>query len=165
MFYIWPSFLVSMPPKAVNFIIVKKSLILISFHLCFNYFAVFNFNTNISFLFSFKVKRNIVSVELHVSHYIKMVEDLQGDNDRLKSENTQLKKELEDLKAQNEAGVSPAAMVEPQKPSPPPQSHLPPAVAAAVAAINSKIKQEVSTATVGVNTSPAKASSVSNVYL
>lgn len=108
----------------------------------------------------FQVKRNIVSVDLHVSHYIKMVEDLQVENDRVKSENAQLKKELEDLKVQNVAGVLPAGQPEcqePAEPSPAPQSHLPPVVAAAVAAIKGKIKPDVCTATVGVNTSPFKA--------
>ncbi|KAK3923397.1 Kinesin-like protein KIF18A [Frankliniella fusca] len=99
-----------------------------------------------------QIKRNVVSVELHVSHYIKMVEDLQAENDRLKSENEALKREKEELKLQKSA----TECVDPSPAQTAPFSHLPPAVAAAVAAISSKPKLAAVTSTVGVNTSPCK---------
>lgn len=110
-----------------------------------------------------QIKRNVVSVELHVSHYIKMVEDLQTDNGRLKTDNERLKseyekikKEFEEYKARN-LSISSEVLPPAHSALPsPPQSHLPPAVAAAVAAISSKMKTATSTTTIGVNTSPFK---------
>ena len=109
----------------------------------------------------FQIKRNIVSVDLHVSHYIKMVEDLQTENERLKqieAENICLKQEFEEYKSKYPPhSEMPAPLPEPTViPSSPKQSHLPPVVAAAVAAINNKAKPVVETSTVAVNTSPCK---------
>ena len=91
-----------------------------------------------------------MSVELHVSHYVKMVEELQTENDRLK-------KEFEEYKAKYPISEVPAPLPAPPVVlSSPKQSHLPPVVAAAVAAINNKVKLPVSTSTVAINTSPCK---------
>lgn len=92
-----------------------------------------------------------MSVELHVSHYIKMVEDLQAENERLK-------KEFEEYKAKHPPTSQAPALLPAPSPvsSPPKQSHLPPVVAAAVAAINNKAKITVTTSTVAINTSPCK---------
>lgn len=85
-----------------------------------------------------------------------MVDNLQSDNDRLKNqnklimdENERLKKELAEYKARSETVGPPEPVVQP--------SQLPPAVAAAVAAINIKnMKPPVSTSSVAVCTSPLK---------
>lgn len=102
----------------------------------------------------FQIKRNVVSVELHVSHYIKMVEDLQAETERQKKEIQVLKKQLEESEARNHQTAPPPSVV--PEPVPHPHSHLPPAVAAAVAAIGDKIKAPAITCTVAVNTSPIK---------
>lgn len=43
------------------------------------------------------IKRNIVSVDMHIDQYIKLVEDLQTENSNLKSENFKFKKEIGEL--------------------------------------------------------------------
>lgn len=86
-----------------------------------------------------------------------MVEDLQAEVNRLKAVNNA---EVLSLQAENERLKQELARFSGtiDLPEPPGQpSHLPPAVAAAVAAINTKnLKPTVSTSSIAVNTSPLK---------